>query len=503
MPLRPHPRALILLALAGCTHTLPPPGTGADDSGSPPVEDTGSADGCRPAEGAATADAWGGDTRAELDASGAFRVEELCGRWWFVSPEGHPMWSLGVNALAPWGEPDQVTGAETYAETVAAVYGDADTWADATVPRLAAWGFNTAGSWSDTAVLLPRMPTTINLDLSGDDWQTGALADYFDSAWQAQVEERVASRVQPDAPNLVGYFLDNEVRWGPDWRSIHTLLQDYMALPAEAPGKQAAVALLLDQAGGLAGVNALLGTRFADDSALLAATDGFDALAWPLSEQVAPLESAFLRQVAERYFQVTVGAVRAADPVHLVLGNREVSVMTRAEVYEAAAPLVDVISVNRYTYADGLEPAALNLSGSVDPGTDLQAIHDLTGRPVLVTEFGFRAADSGLPNSWPPVYPTYDTQEDRADAFEEQVRAWQQAPWIVGYHWYRWVDDPPLGRFDGEDNNWGLIDVADQPYEVMDARTAVMGAEVAQLLRVPEDAAAGTAKGMDPGANPG
>ena len=33
------------------------------------------------------------------------------------------------------------------------------------------------------------------------------------------------------------------------------------------------------------------------------------------------------------------------------------------------------------------------------------AQHELTGKPLLISEFGFRAADPCLPNSFPPVYP--------------------------------------------------------------------------------------------------
>jgi len=33
-----------------------------------------------------------------------------------------------------------------------------------------------------------------------------------------------------DDPNLIGWFLDNELRWGWDWLSPKTLLQDYLAM---------------------------------------------------------------------------------------------------------------------------------------------------------------------------------------------------------------------------------------------------------------------------------
>ena len=38
-------------------------------------------------------------------------------------------------------------------------------------------------------------------------------------------------------------------------------------------------------------------------------------------------------------------------------------------------------------------------------------------------------------------------------------------PEAVGYHWFEWVDEPKEGRFDGEDSNYGLVDITDKPYQ--------------------------------------
>ena len=59
-------------------------------------------------------------------------------------------------------------------------------------------------------------------------------------------------------------------------------------------------------------------------------------------------------------------------------------------------------------------------------------------------------------------------------------------PWIVGYHWFEWVDQPPEGRFDGEDNNWGVVSEADEVYEIVTARMTEVNPEVWARLRVPD-----------------
>jgi len=480
---------VLFVALIACTaHDRGDSGRSGGDGGG--TADSGAADsgavddGCVAVDGDLSLDPYGGDTRVALGERAAFEVTSFCGRWWLVTPDGHPAVNAAVNTTGPAGSTDGVTGENVYGDTVDALYDSDDAWAEATAARLAAWGFSGVGSWSDTDHLRPWTTVSVNLDLAQDDWESGEVADYYDDAWVNEVQARVSAGVRPGDPHIVGYFLDNEIHWGPDWRTLDTLLQSYLKLPADAAGKQVAVSWLLDQSDSLDALNSLLSTSFSGEEELLAATDAWAALDFDAEGEARALIDGFLAEVARRYFEVTVGAVRTADPGHLVLGNREVSVMTPEAVWLAQADLVDVVSVNRYTYIEGLEEAALTLSGGVEPGTDLASIHELTGKPILVTEFGFRADDAGLPNSWPPVYPTFDTQAERAQAYEDQVTAWQQAPWIVGWHWYRWVDDPVNGRFDGEDNNWGLVSEQDQPYDELVARTAEVNPRVYDLLRV-------------------
>jgi len=488
-----RPFLLAIALLVGCTgdgESCPCEDDDAgDDDDSQPDDDDADDDtggGCAPPDGAPAFDAYGGDLRVTLDATGFFRTHKLCDRWWLVTPEGHPLYSLGVNNVGPYGMTGQESGVAVYGETVAAQYESLDAWADATVQRLHSWGFNTAGCWSNADLMFPRMPYTLGLSMAGDDWIEGTIADYYSPEWQTAVEDAASSVAQYGGdPNLIGYFIDNEIRWGADWRGTDTLLQLYLELPADAPGKQAATQLLLDELGGVEAVNALLGTSFADEAAMEAATEGWDALGYEAEGQAAQLVGAFLEQTADRYFDTTVSAIRAQDPDHMVLGNREVSVTTRIEVYRAADPYLDLFSINNYVFVELVGEAALALSGSVDPAGGFAELAAEIDKPILITEFGFRAADSGLPNSWPPVYPTYETQQERADAFEEYALDKHLYPWIVGYHWFEWVDQPMDGRFDGEDNNFGLVSEQDVVYEVLTARMAEVNPLAWDLLRVP------------------
>ncbi|MBZ0257128.1 beta-agarase, partial [bacterium] len=59
------------------------------------------------------------------------------------------------------------------------------------------------------------------------------------------------------------------------------------------------------------------------------------------------------------------------------------------------------------------------------------------------------------------------TQGDRADCFTNYVSALMKLPYAVGYHWFKYADQPPEGRFDGENSNYGLVDLKDNPWETL------------------------------------
>ncbi|MGH7968406.1 MAG: hypothetical protein ACREIC_06715, partial [Limisphaerales bacterium] len=40
-------------------------------------------------------------------------------------------------------------------------------------------------------------------------------------------------------------------------------------------------------------------------------------------------------------------------------------------------------------------------------------------------------------------------------------------PYVVGADWFQYYDEPPFGRYDGEDYNFGLVDIHNQPYGLL------------------------------------
>ena len=361
-------------------------------------------------------DTYGGWTRLEGTKTGFFHTEQITGRWWLVTPEGHVFFSKGVDNVSYAPEADSSPKPPA----------DLAAWAKMAVGQLHDWNFNTAGAWS-AAELYPAgivYAPVINIAASvqRDLWLKGGVVDYFSPEFE-QAADRVAARLcAPHAadPWLLGYFTDNELRWGSDWRSKDSLLEAYLKMPPSSPGYRKASAFLKQRA---------------TDSAALAEAD----------------KSAFLELVAAEYGRITSTAIRRHDPHHMVLGCRFAG-YAGDSVMRGVGPYFDVISFHSYTAAAPIDR--------------LQRIHELTSKPTMITEFSFKAMDSGLPNTKGAAKPVA-TQEDRAAGFTSYVEALAALSSCVGFHWFEYRDEPKEGRFDGENSNYGVVRIDFTPWETL------------------------------------
>lgn len=415
-------------------------------------------------------DAHGGYLGVQLEATGFFRVQRYEGRWWLVTPAGHPFFSQGVNHVTFAGTPDRF-GATPYLDAVTARYGTPEVWAAAQHARFDTWGYNTLGAWSESS-LFPGEPYTVLLGLTSQNFASGLMEDLWTPSWEARVRAQIATQAAPrrDDPDLLGYWLDNELHWGPDWRLGH-LFDDYLARDAAAsPGKAVLVDWLQDRYPDFA--------DFSDDFTTPAG--GWDELGAPSTVSGwdaggEATRAAWVAMVAERYFSFTDAVLTEADPNHLNLGPRMMAQVTGAPVLEAAGRHADVASFNFYALVPELAGPLANADPTYLPTEgSLAAQAEVTGLPVLVSEWSFRAADSGLPNTWPPLFPVLDDQSQRAGAYEQFVGDLLETDHVVGQHWFEHSDEPPAGRSDGEDSNFGLVDLADDPYEELVAVSRTM-----------------------------
>jgi agarase len=443
----------------------------------------------------ANATRWGGRRDDRLHPTGFFRTALLDGVWWLVDPDGGRILAKGVNNVRI--DPDRAADTERvpYAEACLAKYGSVESWRAAAAARLKSWGFNSIGAWSDDQVAKAgtTLALTPLLDLGqkfafsfagpAEPWGD-AFPDVFDPRFEVFVRQRAADLCGPhrDDPAVVGWFADNELRWGPDWRGRDELLTLFLNLPPGRPGRAAAVAFLERRHGDFEEFEAIWRTDLTSFAAVAKSPAPIvqpfprpaiydrDPAHEARLNRLCPDRAAFVAdcdafagEVAERYFAVTAAAVRAAAPNHLVLGCR-FHFPPQAEVAAAAGRHHDVVSFNCYV---------------ADPVGAI-AFYARTGKPGLIGEFSVRGDDAGLPNTR-GASPRVATQAERAAVFRAFVTAALGQPTLVGYHWFEHADQPAEGRPDGENSNYGTVTINDEVYPALTAAMAEINADAEDL----------------------
>ncbi|BAN47328.1 beta-galactosidase [Metapseudomonas resinovorans] len=463
-------------------------------------------------------DAYGGMLGGEtFEASGFFRTEKRHGRWFLVTPEGHPFFSLGVNAVTPSLSQTYVEGRESmftalpkdneplaryfgkgndsdgtdankgraynqgrwydfYGANLERTYGgnDPQRWAEHGLDRLKAWGFNTIGNWSDPAFSgNKRMPYTLPLSIHGDfaviktgfDWW-GGMPDPFDPRFAMAAERAIAiaARDHRDDPWLLGYFADNELAWGghgSDPKARYALAYGTLRLTTDVPAKRAFLKQLRDKYRNQQGLSKAWGIEL--PAWELMEDPGFEPpLPSPEFPSIEEDFQRFQRFYADTYFKTIADSMKWHAPNHLLLGGRFAA--TVPEAIEACAQYCDVLSFNRYTR----EP---------QHGLDMDLLRRLD-KPLMITEFHFGSRDRGP--FWGGVAEVYKAEE-RGPAYANFVKKAAEEPLMVGAHYFQYLDQPASGRLlDGENGHIGLVGITDRPWQgfvdaVHKANLAVVG----------------------------
>ena len=184
--------------------------------------------------------------------------------WWLVDPDGGRFLSKGVNTVRFDQDEIQNSKRVPYAETCATKYGSIEAWRAAAATRLAGWGFNTLGSWSDHAVATASavpLASTPNLDLAMSyAWQWNdrhpgeprqEFPDVFDPEFEGHIRQRARElcATRSGDQHILGRFIDNELRWGTDWRGTDSLFTLFLNHAPGTPGRIAATDWLRGRGG--------------------------------------------------------------------------------------------------------------------------------------------------------------------------------------------------------------------------------------------------------------
>ncbi|MDR2675440.1 MAG: hypothetical protein LBC18_11435 [Opitutaceae bacterium] len=444
-------------------------------------------------------------------ATGFFRTEKQPdGSWRILDPLGRPARLLGVDIPTFNGFWCAALGYSPYQRLNEKKYAGREDWNAETLARLREWGFTALGTRPDPGLLRRGFPHYKNLAIglgfasAGGDCEiaphegkpSSAFPNVFSPGFEkyARFVARRECATSRDDPWLAGYFIDNELAWwGRDKNSRDTGLFDaVLKKPAAHSAKRALRDFLKKLAGGsLPRLNVLFGTRLKSFDDILT----LDTLPHATPGQAAA-KRVFLALAAETYFAVTTRAIRDADPNHSICGARYAGIHPALDIlWEVAGRHCEIISVNLYAHAD-LATGGLRLSRerSAEPLADaLRARHKIAGRPILITEWSFPALDSGLPCTR-GAGQRFHTQAERARASELFARTLLSLPFVAGYNYFMWVDEPELGITPAfpENSNYGLVNVRGEPYAALTQMFASLHREAAAgAVKPPPAAAAG------------
>ena len=418
----------------------------------------------------------------KFEATGFFHTAERDGVWWVVDPGGKAFYAVGTDHCRFEGHWCEKLGYPPHHRVTEKKYGTRERWAEAATGRLRDWGFNLLGAGNDAAARYQGLAHTLFVAFgstfsSHDDicpkvhW-TG-FPNVFSAKWEAYCDHRARQtcRENRDDPWLFGYFLDNELEWYGKSHTEWGLFDEAMKKPADHTAKQAAIKQLREKYETIGALNRAWGATVESWEALAE----LEEVTGENAEQVHQDKIEYTRLVAEKYFAITTAAIRKYDPNHMIIGSRFAG-NAPAGIWDINGKYCDIVTFNYYGRVD--------LETEEAPGLAelFTEYYEQAQKPMMITEWSFPALDSGLPCKH-GAGQRFDTQEQRAKAFEIFQTMVFRLPFMVGSDYFMWVDEPELGISSTfpEDTNYGLINEQDEPYPELTAAATRLNPQVYEI----------------------
>ncbi len=381
--------------------------------------------------------------RPKEKATGFFYVKKMGERHWLIDPEGCRYFNVAINTVR---EPKDVK----------ANFGSAEKWAEATTAQFRDNGFNGLGNSSSKRLQEVKSPlvwvhrTNFMFAFAKAKGVTepaaGTLGFHnrcmpvfypdFEEFCDTFAKDLAATA---NDPTMLGIMTDNELQCPVN------LLDRYLSLDANDPGRKAAAAWLAARKG-------------SDSAGRITLRDRYEFIAFAF----------------ERYYRIVTKAIRKYDRNHLYLGSRinyRQGEFDNPWFWKALAPFHDVVSVNYY--------------GNWGPQQVQFAEWEAWGgRPILLTEWYAKAMDvPDLANTHGAGW-LVRTQEDRARYYQHFALNALELKNIVGWHFFKYLDDPKesvaLDNMGGA--NKGMFDAYGRPHKPLLDRARAVNREAYPLI---------------------
>ncbi|MCU0374634.1 MAG: hypothetical protein MUF24_04930 [Chitinophagaceae bacterium] len=386
------------------------------------------------------------DTGTLRGKPGFYRIgKSTTGRWWLIDPSGKPMLYKGCNAVIR--QEVGKAGDNMFFQWAEQTYGaDYRGFINDAVTILKDAGFNGFGGWS--MLFTPReghrelgMPFVEILTprAAANGKVVAGNIDVFDESVWTEIDKMIATSTEGLAnnPNLLGYFCDNESMYGqpatdPAWTgkisdmaappTRPTLLQLYLALPADREGGKAAWQWILKRHGGrednvfsawgLPGINSRDFKEKTLHNQLIVTADTYSA----------DLE-AFSRLYVRTYYSRMQALIRKYDSNHLIMTTRC-----------PAPPGMHVLREMKSCFDDGIIDVLAMNSYRSNLKERIDEFYTHAPLPILIGEFNW---SSGHFLDWGKyLREELFTEEEKEQVYLRGRQALENAfthPGLIGY----------------------------------------------------------------------
>lgn len=363
------------------------------------------------------------------------------------------------------------------------------------------------------------------------------VGDPFNPAFVADIEARVAEDVTPrrDDPGLQIWYLGNEIgvfdkagkgdqgvrdfrRW------IWSDCAGDSSIDAPKCAPHALAAFLRDRyAGDVAGLNAAWEANYADFAVIVGAGPRPIPYVSDCNQQCRVDLQVFVHdRLLRAWVDLITTRVRAADPHHIISSPR-MAIGTRSgyrfwspasgpdpDVWadDGAVPVPTDTADVHYTPFDllarsgdaGFDVVAFNVYTGASEFekpwfTDgVHRVQELSGLPVIISEFGIRAQIDGWTNkggagSFVPKGDATDDQIQRGAYYQSQLEQFYGFRHIIGANWHAW-SDRYLAADPAHQINMGLVRCDDpirgftagERWPEVDDRVAATNCNIMQLI---------------------
>ena len=444
-------------------------------------------------------DKYGGDKRIKGKATGRFTIEKIGDRFWFITPEGHGWFSLGVSVVSEWGK--------GYESNLAGWAKDTNKFLEATFNCI---GGNHHDPSSKYIKQLRKAGTNLPYFLSLHPILSGSktakmkdkdpsllYTDLFDPGTPVLFKNKLSKQIRlfKDDPYLVGVFTNNELFWGvQNWGGWW---KDIVARDRNAPGKKRFTELLKERYENdfenfkntwfpvdcYKNRSYRTGKSFKKEPmekedyeiAQRICSQGNSMKSWDdILDMQKPSAISFIVSVNERawrdieefnglmsaeYHKICREVLNEVAPGVLNLGTRLVGLgcvsaySVPYSVIEGSLPYIDAISYNIYwDTKPGKNGHEEEFAASLD------RLFEKTKLPVILSEMGgFHAKDHPVYGGDQDFYIPVKNQEERAKKFDVYMKQLMKLPYVIGAHYYSYIDHV--------NTNWGVVDEHYKPYE--------------------------------------